>query len=316
MSSAAGRRALVTGGAGFIGSHLADALVDAGWRVRVLDDLSSGVEQNLASCRDRIELLRGDVRDPAAVREAVAGVEVVFHQAAIVSVPRSLADPLASHAVNSAGTLCVLESARAAGVRRVVFASSCAVYGNRERPPHAESLASAPRSPYAVQKQIGEAYCRLYAEEYRLETVALRYFNVFGPRQSAEGGYAAVIPRFVEACRSGTAPRVEGDGEQTRDFVFVADAVRANQLAADAPRASGTCVNVASGRQTSVKELLDHIRALTGARVDAVHEPARPGDVRHSGADLRRARELLGFEPATTLREGLEQLLLAEGRAA
>ena len=314
MSGGSGRRALVTGGAGFIGSHLVEALVDDGWRVRVLDDFSSGCEQNLEARRGCIEVLRGDVRDEAAVREAVDGADAVFHQAARVSVPRSRADPLESHAVNATGTLGVLEAARAAGVRRVVFASSCAVYGDRHRPPLAEDLWPDPRSPYAVQKWIGETYCRLYTEQRGLETVALRYFNVFGPRQDADGAYAAVIPRFGEACLRGAAPRVVGDGEQTRDFVFVADVVRANQLAADAPGASGRCLNVATGRATSVLELLEQIRALTGARAQAIHEPARPGDVRHSAGDLLRAEEVLGFRPTHTLRQGLERLLMETGR--
>lgn len=304
-----GRAALVTGGAGFIGSHLVDRLVRDGWRVRVLDDFSSGREANLAAAGEGVELVRGDVGDAAALERALRGAEVVFHQAAVASVPRSVADPVRTHEVNATGTLLVLEAARRAGARRAVFAASSAAYGDSPEIPKLEAMPPSPISPYALQKWVGEAYCALYAGLYGLETVALRYFNVFGPRQDPKSEYAAVIPRFVTACLAGETPVVFGDGEQTRDFVFVADAVAANVLAADAPAASGAVVNVASGRRTSLNEILALVGELTGSAVRPRHEPARQGDVRDSVADLSRARALLGFEPAVDLREGLRRTI-------
>jgi UDP-glucose 4-epimerase len=303
------RLALVTGGAGFIGSHLVDALLAAGWRVRLLDDFSSGREANVAHLNGSAELLRGDLRDRALLARALAGVEVVFHQGAVPSVPRSVAEPERTHSVNATGTLGVLEASRAAGVRRVVFASSSSAYGDTPVLPKVETMPPCPLSPYALQKYAGERYCQLYHRLYGLETVALRYFNVYGPRQNPNSEYAAVIPRFATACLSGEAPVVFGDGEQTRDFTFVADAVAGNLLAADAPRAAGEVVNVAGGRRVSLNELLREIRALTGASVSARHEAGRPGDVRDSLADLGRARELLGYAPRVDLRTGLAKTI-------
>ena len=314
MRPGQGRLALVTGGAGFIGSHLADRLLAEGWGVRVLDDFSSGRESNLAEAGSRIELLRGDLRDEASVARAVAGAEVVFHEAAVPSVPRSVAEPLRTNSVNLDGTLLLLEAARRAGVRRVVFAASSSAYGDTEVLPKVETMPPAPLSPYALQKWAGEAYCRMYSRFYGLETVALRYFNVFGPRQNPHSEYAAVIPRFVRACLQGEPPRIFGDGEQTRDFTYVADAVQANLLAAEAPAAVGEVVNVAGGVQTSLNQLLRLIGEVTGKPVTPEYEPPRAGDVRHSLADLRRARELLGYAPAISLREGLRRT--AESLAA
>jgi nucleoside-diphosphate-sugar epimerase len=299
------RTALVTGGAGFIGSHLVDGLVDEGWRVRVLDDFSSGREENLARSAERVELLRGDLRDRALVGRAVAGVEVVFHQAAVPSVPRSVAEPERTNDVNVTGTLGLLEAARQAGARRVVFAASSSAYGDTPELPKVESMPPHPLSPYALQKYAGEVYCRLYHELYGLETVALRYFNVYGPRQDPQSEYAAVIPRFVTACLAGRAPRVNGDGEQTRDFTYVGDAVQANRLAADAPKAPGAVVNVAGGRRISLNQLLARIREVTGAEVEPEYGPPRAGDVRDSLADLGRAEALLGYRPSTPVDEGL-----------
>jgi nucleoside-diphosphate-sugar epimerase len=303
------RTALVTGGAGFIGSHLADRLLAEGWRVRLLDDFSSGREANVAHLNGHAELLRGDLRDRTLLGRALAGVEVVFHQGAVPSVPRSVAEPERTNDVNVTGTLGVLEASRKAGVRRVVFASSSSAYGDTPVLPKVETMPPCPLSPYALQKYAGERYCQLFHRLYGLETVALRYFNVYGPRQNPNSEYAAVIPRFATACLAGAAPLVFGDGEQTRDFTFVGDAVAANLLAADAPRAPGEVTNVAGGRRVSLNELLREIRALTGARVEARYQPARPGDVRDSLADLSRARELLGYEPQVDLRTGLARTI-------
>lgn len=312
MSTASrARRALVTGGAGFIGSHLVDGLLREGFEVRVLDDFSSGREENLRHALDQIELVKGDVRDADAVARAVEGVEVVFHEAAVPSVPRSVAEPLRTNDVNVNGTLLVLEQARQAGVRRVVYAASSSAYGDTPTLPKVESMPPNPMSPYALQKYVGEVYCRQYAALYGLETVALRYFNIYGPRQNPDSEYAAVIPRFMKACLRGESPRVHGDGGQTRDFTFVGDAVRANLLAADAPRASGHVMNVGGGARTSLNELLETIRQVTGTKVQAVHEPARAGDVRDSLAALERAGDLLGYVPQVSLREGLGRVLEA-----
>ena len=301
------RRALVTGGAGFIGGHLVAGLVAEGWRVRVLDDFSSGFESNLEDVEDVVALLRGDVRDDAMLARAMAGVEVVFHQAAVASAALSVAEPLRTNSVNLDGTLRVLEAARRAGVRRVVYASSSSTYGNSRELPKVESMTAEPLSPYALQKLVGECYCRLYSSLYQLETVALRYFNVFGPRQDPRGEYAAVIPRFVCAALAGKGATIFGDGEQTRDFIFVQDAVRANLLAADAERASGAVINIAAGRRIGLNDLWRAIREITGVTAPPRHAPAREGEVRDSVADLTRARELLGFEPTTSLREGLRR---------
>ena len=300
-----GRLALVTGGAGFVGSHLVDGLLAAGWSVRVLDDFSSGREANLAHALARIELIRGDLADPDTAARAVLGADVVFHEGAVPSVPRSVAEPVRTNRANVDGTLNVLECARQAGVRRLVFAASSSAYGDTEVLPKIETMPPNPRSPYALQKFAGEVYCRLYHELYGLETVALRYFNVFGPRQDPKSEYAAVVPRFATACLRGEPARINGDGEQSRDFTFVADTVRANLLAADAPKAPGHVINVAGGRRISLNELLATLQRITGTNVPAVHGPARVGDVRHSLADLGRARDLLGFEPAIELEAGL-----------
>jgi len=303
------RRALVTGGAGFIGGHIVERLLLEGWEVRVLDDFSTGRAENLESVASQIELLKGDIRDAALVTRAVEGVEVVFHEAAVPSVPRSVEEPVRTNDVNVNGTLNVLEQARQAGVRRVVYAASSSAYGDTPTLPKIESMPANPMSPYALQKYVGEGYCRLYASLYGLETVALRYFNIYGPRQNPDSEYAAVIPRFLRACLRGESPHIYGDGEQTRDFTFVGDAVQANLLAADAKRASGHVMNVGGGARTSLNLLLETIRQITGTKLPAIHEPARAGDVRDSLAALDRARDLLGYVPGTSLRQGLERTL-------
>jgi UDP-glucose 4-epimerase len=297
--------AFVTGGAGFIGSHLVDRLLSEGWQVRLLDDFSSGRESNVAHLNGKVELLRGDLRDRSLIEKALVGVDVVFHQAAVPSVPRSVAEPERTHDVNVNGTLGLLEAARSAGVRRLVFASSSSAYGDTPELPKVETMPPCPLSPYALQKYTSERYCQLYHRLYGLETVALRYYNVYGPRQNPESEYAAVIPRFASACLASQAPVVFGDGEQTRDFTFVGDAVSANLLAAEAPGAPGEVINVAGGRRVSLNQLLAEIREITGAKILPRHEAARPGDVRDSLASLERARELLGYEPQVELRTGL-----------
>ncbi len=300
-----GRTALVTGGSGFIGGHLTEQLCADGWSVRVLDDFSTGREANLAGVAARIEVVQGDIRDEATLAKVVRDVEVVFHQAAVPSVPRSVAETLRTNSVNIEGTLRVLEAARHAGVRRVVYAASSSAYGDTPVLPKVETMPANPLSPYALQKYAGEVYCRLYAQLYGLETVALRYFNVYGPRQDPRSEYAAVIPKFITACLRGESPVIYGDGEQTRDFTMVRDAVRANLLAADAPRASGSVCNVAAGSRTSLNQLFAAIREQTGARSEPRHEKQRGGDVRDSLASLERSRDLLGYQPCVDLREGL-----------
>jgi UDP-glucose 4-epimerase len=305
-----GRRVLVTGGSGFIGSHLCEALVAANASVRVLDNLSSGREENLASVRDRVEIRLGDVRDPEAVAAAMEGIDTVFHEAALVSVADSVARPRICHEINATGTFQVLEAARAAGVRRVVLASTAAAYGNDPALPKIETFLPQPASPYAAAKVAAEGYLRVFAELYGIETVALRYFNVYGARQDPSSPYSGVISRFLEALRRGRPLVVFGDGLQTRDFLSVADVVQANGLAAVSPNVGqGEVLNIGRGVPTS---LLDVIRALgeaAGRALDPEFLPARPGDIRHSVADIGRARRLLGYEPRVELRDGLLALL-------
>lgn len=304
-------RYLVTGGAGFIGSHIAQTLLDQGQAVRVFDNLSTGREGNLAVLAGRAEVIDGDLRDLAAVRAAVEGVEVVFHEAAIASVPSSVADPLGSLEVNVTGTQHVLLAARDAGARRVVFASSSAIYGDTPCLPSEESQRPDPLSPYALHKLTGEYLCRLFTRLYGLETVALRYFNVFGPRQDPASEYAAVIPRFLTALAEGRRPTVFGDGEQTRDFIYIENVVRANLLAAEAPNAVGEVINIGSGERMSLKEFLGIAGELLGVTVQAEYGEPRAGDVRDSCASIERARSLLGYAPAVSFREGLARTLAA-----
>jgi nucleoside-diphosphate-sugar epimerase len=300
------RVALVTGGAGFIGSHLVDALVSGGASVRVVDDLSAGRLENLADVSGAIDFREGDIRDLGSLRSACEGVHTVFHLAAVGSVPRSMKDPAHTLSVNVGGTANVLTAARDAGVTRVVYASSSSVYGDSETLPKREGEEGRPLSPYAASKRMNEELADVYGRCFGLELVGLRYFNVFGPRQLPDGPYAAVIPRFFRACLLGESPVVYGDGSQSRDFTFVSDAVRANLLAASA--AAGACAaayNVAGGRAVTVNDLADAVLALVGRGKPARHEAARPGDIPHSRADLSLVRARLGFEPGTTFAEGL-----------
>lgn len=299
-------RVLVTGGAGFIGSHLVDALVERGAKVRVLDNLVTGRRENLVHRQAEVELVEDDIRELRACLAATDGVRYVFHQAALGSVPRSLEDPATSLAVNLQGTANVLTAAHQAGAARVVLASSSSVYGDSERLPKREGEEGAPLSPYAGSKRLAEQLAELFGRCFGLEWIGLRYFNVYGERQDPAGPYAAVIPRFFKACLAGDPPTIYGDGEQSRDFTFVGDAVRANLLAAGAPgSACGQAYNVAAGRRTTVNELARRVVELIGGDAPPRHLRPRPGDVRHSLADLTRVREALGYEPQTDLDSGL-----------
>lgn len=299
---------LVTGGAGFIGSHLVDALVAEGHDVRVLDNLATGSADNLRYS-PKIELIRGDIRDLNSVERAARGVSVIFHQAALPSVPRSIADPLSCHEVNATGTFNVLLAARDAGVRRVVFASSSSVYGNTPELPKRESMPAKPLSPYAAAKLLGEHYARLFHQLYGLETVGLRYFNVFGPRQNPNSEYAAAIPKFIRLILEGGQPTVYGDGEQTRDFTPVQNVVDANLGAAFSPLAPGKVYNVGCGSRISLNRLLALIGEITGREVRPEYLPAKAGDVRDSLADIEAARRELNYEPRMRIEAALEALV-------
>lgn len=318
-------RYLVTGGAGFIGSNLTAALVAAGEHVRVLDNCATGFWEHLDGIEDqtKIERIEGDIRDPAVVARAMAGVEVVFHEAALGSVPRSVEEPIVSDAVNTGGTVTVLDVARHQNVRRVVFAASSAAYGETPELPKHERMSPMPLSPYAVTKLACESYLKVFANIYGLETVNLRYFNVFGPNQTPDGAYAAAIPRFVDAALAGRPIQIFGDGEQTRDFCYVDNAVAANLLAAIAPRKfTGEVINIAGGRRIGLNELCREIAHVLGREIAVDHTDPRPGDIRHSLADIALAKELLGYEPRVRWEDGLRptvaylSALRREGRVA
>ncbi len=303
---------LITGGAGFIGSSIAEALLAAGERVRILDDFSSGRRENVESLPGKVEVIEGSVVDAPTVARAVKGAQVVFHEAAIPSVVQSVEAPSASMLAGAQGTTHVLDEARRAGVRRVVFAASSAAYGDSPALPKLETMEPQPLSPYAVSKLTGEHLMRVFAQLYGLETISLRYFNIFGPRQDPKSEYAAVVPRFITAALRKERATVYGDGEQTRDFCFVENAVRANLLAAESPRKlRGEVANVACGQRTSLNELLRAIAELAGTRVEPNYLPGRAGDIRDSHADIGVARELLGYEPKIGVREGLARTFAA-----
>lgn len=303
-------RVLVTGGAGFIGSHLAQELCRHGETVRVLDNLSTGRQQNLA--RAPVEFVKGDVTDIAAVRAAVTGCEVVYHQAALVSAPRSLTEPVENHQVNVTGFFNVLEAARQAGVRRVVYASSAAVYGNLPALPKEEASPLQLLTPYAAAKRMNELYAGTFTAAYGLETIGLRYMNVFGPRQHPTSPYSGVLSLFCRAALSGQPCAIHGDGEQTRDFIFIADVVQALRRAAmvdGAVCAAHPILNVGCGQQTSLNQIVTLLSDLLGRPIPVRYGPPRPGDIRHSLADIRCARVVLGFEPQVTIRDGLARTL-------
>jgi UDP-glucose 4-epimerase len=300
---------LVTGGAGFIGGHLVDRLLELGHSVRVLDNFSTGRRSNLRRTLADIELIEGDLRDPDTVRRAAHGAEIVLHQGALPSVPRSVSDPRTSNAVNVEGTLNVLLAARDAGVRRVVVASSSSVYGDTPTLPKVETMPPQPRSPYAISKLAAEQYTCAFAQLYGLETVALRYFNVFGPRQDPTSQYAGVIARFCTAALAGKPFTVQGDGLQSRDFSYIENVVQANLLAASAPDVSGQVFNIACGERITLLDVTTTLNGLIGRELPIEHGPARPGDVRHSLADIAKARQMLGYEPSISAAEGLAKTL-------
>jgi UDP-glucose 4-epimerase len=302
-------KALVTGGAGFIGSHLVEGLLARGWSVRVLDNFSTGYRENIKHLINQIDLLEGDVTNLTTVRFAVRNVDVIFHQAALPSVARSVANPLESNEVNITGTLNILLAARDAGVKRVVYAASSSAYGNTPTLPKVESMPPTPLSPYAIAKLTGEMYARTFTQLYGLSTISLRYFNIFGPRQDPATQYAGVIAKFCTCAIEGKPYPVFGDGEQSRDFTYVENVVNANLLAAEAKLADATLVNIACGERTSLNQLIALLNELTNQKLPAQYGPERAGDVRHSLADVTRAGKLLGYEPMVDIREGLKRTL-------
>jgi len=299
------RISLVTGGAGFIGSHLVEALLRRGEKVRVLDNLSTGFLSNLDSVQDQIEFVEGEVQDTETVAQVVEGVDCIYHQAALASVPRSVERPLDTNAACVTGTVTLLDAARRAGVRRVVYAASSSAYGDQPQSVKRETDLPVPISPYGAAKLAGESYCQAFFATYGFETVTIRYFNVFGPRQDPNSPYSAVIPLFITAMLSGRQPVIFGDGLQSRDFTYVANVVDANLLAAEAEAAPGNVINVAAGGSITLLDLLDALNDLLGTDVKPRYDPPRPGDIRESKADISRARKLLGYEPRIDFRQGL-----------
>lgn len=301
------RKVLVTGGAGFIGSHIVDALLARGDQVRVLDNLGTGQLENLAHVRDNIDFIEADLNDAQTVARAVNGVDCIFHQAALASVPRSIERPLDTHASCVTGTLVLLEAARKARVRRLVYAASSSAYGDQPKPAKQETDLPAPISPYGAAKLAAEYYCQAFAAMGVVETVSLRYFNIFGPRQNPQGEYSAVIPKFITLMLAGKPPVIYGDGSQSRDFAYVANAVAANLLAADAPDVSGRVFNVATGEQVNLLGLVESLNKLLGTKIKPKLEPARPGDIRESLADISEAKKCLNYVPQIGFEEGLKQ---------
>ncbi|HEC22221.1 MAG TPA: SDR family oxidoreductase [Chloroflexi bacterium] len=301
---------LVTGGAGFIGSNLVETLLEQGHTVRVLDNFSTGKRENLSAFIERIDLIEGDLRNLDDVRRAVEDIEVVFHEGAVPSVPKSIEDPLGANESGVNGTLNVLVAARDAGVRRVIFASSSSIYGDQDPDlPKVETMSPRPISPYAVSKLAAEKYCQVFYHVYGLETVSLRYFNVFGPRQDPTSMYAAVIPRFITAMLRGDPPTIYGDGEQTRDFTYVGNVVAGNLLAASAPaeRVAGEVFNLATGGQVSLNQLVEMLQEIMACNVAPVYTDPRPGDIKHSRADINKARRLMSYQPQIPFLEGLRR---------
>jgi UDP-glucose 4-epimerase len=302
-------KVLVTGGAGFIGSNLTEALLQQGHFVRVLDDFSTGKRDNLVLNKafHSLEIVEGNICDPNTCQKAIKGIDYVFHQAALPSVQRSVEDPKTSNAVNAGGTLNILLAARDEGVRRLIYASSSSVYGDTPTLPKHEGMPSEPLSPYALQKYIGEQYCRLFYQLYGLETVSLRYFNIFGPKQDPNSIYSAVIPKFIDALLHDHPPIIFGDGEQSRDFTYIENVVQANLLAMSAERLHGEAINVACGERTSLNQLLNILKRILESTLSPMYQEPRQGDVRHSLADIRKGKEILNYEPMVGVEMGLEK---------
>jgi len=300
---------LVTGGAGFIGSHLVEALLARGHAVRVLDNLSTGYVDNLSAVNNRIEFIQGDIQDQTVVQEAMRGVDFVFHLAAMVSVPQSMVQPMEAEIMNAAGTLNLLQAASQAGVQCFALSSTCAVYGDEPTLPKVETMLPQPKSPYAVAKLAGEYYCQVFNESFNLKTVVFRYFNVFGPRQDPSSVYSGVISIFVDKLSQGIAPTIFGNGEQTRDFVYVADVVRANLLAVETEQAAGQVFNIGAGHQVSINQLFESLCKILGCQVEPVYGPPRAGDIVHSLSDPHLARKVLGWQADVSLEQGLQQLV-------
>lgn len=310
LMSGTGATSLVTGGAGFIGSHLVKRLLREGHTVRVLDNFATGHRANIDDLADEIELIEGDLQSYERVHNAVRGCDLVFHLGALPSVPRSIQDPLTSNATNVVGTLNVLLAGRDEGVRRIVYSSSSSVYGASTELPKREEMHPLPIAPYAVSKLAAEGYCRAFHQVYGLETVALRYFNVFGPGQDPQSQYAAVIPNFITAVLEDRPPIIHGDGEQSRDFTYIDNAVSANLLAADAEGAVGEMFNVACGQRVSLNDIVDRLAKLMGKEIEPVNTDPRPGDVPHSLADISKAQRVLGYEPTVNFDDGLQRTFL------
>jgi UDP-glucose 4-epimerase len=303
------RKYLVTGGAGFIGSHLVESLLTQGEDVRVLDNFLTGKRENIADFIEDIDLIEGDIRDFSTCEKALAGVDFVLHQAALPSVPRSIEDPVLTNAINVVGTLNLLAASKEATVKRFVFASSSAVYGDDPNLPKREGIEGSPLSPYAVTKLVGENYLRVFSEIYGLGTVSLRYFNIFGPRQDPDSQYAAVIPNFITIMERGESPRIFGDGEQSRDFTYVANVVKANMLAVESEEISGEVLNIGCGDRITVNTLCEKIRHFFQKDIDPVFEKSRPGDILHSFADIAKAKKMLKYEPTVSLDDGLRETI-------
>jgi UDP-glucose 4-epimerase len=297
----------VTGGAGFIGSNICEGLVNKGEKVRILDNFSTGKRENIVKFKDSIELIEGDLGNLEVVKRAMAGVDFVLHQGALPSVERSIEDPLTTNKVNILGTLNVLLAACEAKVKRVIYASSSSVYGDTRTLPKKEVMKTSPQSPYAVTKLIGEAYCRIHYSIYGLETVCLRYFNVFGPRQDPSSQYAAVIPKFITLMLRGESPPIYGDGEQSRDFTFIDNVVEANLEACEAKGASGRAFNIACGKSISINNLVQRLNGILKTRIEPTYQSPRKGDVRHSWADISQARKILHYSPEVGFAAGLEK---------
>jgi UDP-glucose 4-epimerase len=302
-------KVLVTGGAGFIGSNLTEALLQRGHFVRILDDFSTGKMENLIFDKKHasLEITKGDICEPSTCRKAMNNMEFVFHQAALPSVQRSVEDPKTSNAVNVGGTLNILLAAREEGVKRLIYASSSSVYGDTPSLPKHEGVPSDPLSPYALQKYVGEQYCRLFYQLYGLETISLRYFNIFGPKQDPNSVYSAVIPKFIDALLQGRPPIIFGDGEQSRDFTYIENVVQANLLAMSVEHLHGEAINIACGERTSLNQLLNALKRILGSTLFPVYQDPRQGDVRHSLADIHKGKEILNYKPTVAVEKGLEK---------